>query len=722
MNNSGWIIPDDRTSEMSAVHNDVMSRCGTFADRGVYVSDIPDRIIYAEQEIKHRGKLLHRIHQQTGSCLKGEALVTMGDGSTKPIEQIQAGDVVVTHEGRSRKVKGVESKTTDEKMMRFVIRGWHKPLECTEGHVVLVEGKGWIRADEIEVGDRVFCGAGSVEHRSRTIKTLQHVVGVDVDEVVAKGPVATVAGVSRPRALHMALMDYAGNSLVHVPGARYQSMLPKTIKPSFKFGRLIGLYAAEGSCDDHRVVWTINREHEALADEIIDAIETVFGVGVTARKCFQPSRPTVISVRLSGVGFVQLFKSLVPGTAISKRLHADLINNSPELARGILSGWFDGDGHAREHARSYDIVSATSSKPLAEQLSTMFVKVGVLVSVKRVGPYKKSKPCYRFRFNANSFIEAFSGDSFRLGQLNPNRETKPAELSRVGQMKQVEVISSYDYDEPVWDIEVEEDQSFVADGFIVHNCVGAGCGRAVSHSALGDCVARGESEEVQVQCWLPTYGVGRQIAGMRGRGEGSFGAAQAKAVEQFGLVHLNFEGMPEPTIRSGWMSYSASTEYMFSHPNAWRGFDKNAVRDHAQKHNVQHVTRIGSLDELDQCLAQFFGVTVACQFGTRRPQVRDGYLVAEWNASWAHQQNISGRVVHPSLGVLYLIDNQWGPNAHGRCPELSKIGVFGSYWIRSATMEKILRSRGAEVFGMSNTNGFDQRKIDWNIDWGTLGL
>ncbi len=60
----------------------------------------------------------------------------------------------------------------------------------------------------------------------------------------------------------------------------------------------------------------------------------------------------------------------------------------------------------------------------------------------------------------------------------------------------------------------------------------------------GDVAVRGDREEIKQVHPLPTYGYGRKVGGMRGKGEGSFGAAQAKAVAEFGMLPFDDPRLP----------------------------------------------------------------------------------------------------------------------------------------------------------------------------------
>jgi hypothetical protein len=259
------------------------------------------------------------------------------------------------------------------------------------------------------------------------------------------------------------------------------------------------------------------------------------------------------------------------------------------------------------------------------------------------------------------------------------------------------------------------------------SCVGAGGEKGSFDAAIGDIAVRGDHEDPSVAFWLPTYGVGRQIAGLRGRGDGSFGAAQAKAGKEFGRVIVTDNRAPKPTFKGDWMVYPANTETEWSWPPQ---FPSKDLAETAGRNRMGAVVQVKTTDEAAALKAQGYGLTIASMFGTAmRPPVKDGVLLASWTDEWAHQMSIDGYAIHASLGRIWKIDNQWH-NAHGNCHFYDGLvksfcegngiadpgQLFGSFWITDATFTTILGKRDAECYGHSNTGGFPARTIPWE-DW-----
>lgn len=249
------------------------------------------------------------------------------------------------------------------------------------------------------------------------------------------------------------------------------------------------------------------------------------------------------------------------------------------------------------------------------------------------------------------------------------------------------------------------------------SCVGAGAARCYGQTMCGDICVRKTVEEVKELFPWTTYGIGRQMGGMRGPGNGSYGSVQARAAREWGLTAADDPRFPKPTIKDGWIYWSASIEMAYSSPSRWPVKEVD-LRPGANERQVLNTARVTKWEELLQAFAQGYGVTCASMFGTRQ-KVKEGFAIGEWNGSWAHQMSWSGYYEHPTFGVLVACDNQWGPcrswpGSPPECPFLTSKGVYGSFWIPQKTIEKILSQRSAEVYVHSDTEDWPVRQLDWD--------
>lgn len=242
------------------------------------------------------------------------------------------------------------------------------------------------------------------------------------------------------------------------------------------------------------------------------------------------------------------------------------------------------------------------------------------------------------------------------------------------------------------------------------SCVGAGGGNAVL--TLRDVeIALGEQlEEPEMVWWLYTYGESRELSGMRSRGDGSTGAGYAKAITTKGIFAAAEQGLPQFEMRRGWYYLSPSIEREWSD-----GQQSPAKWDElARKHLVKSAAQCRSAEDVATAIQNGYPCTVACMFGTQgQKRLGDGdnaVMVSEWDGSWSHQQFIDAWWNHPTLGELYRVGNNWGPDAHSPAVDGSP---NGGYWVRKSVMQRMCG--GQEVFALSAFEGFPARELDWAI-------
>lgn len=112
-------------------------------------------------------------------CFVAGTLVTMGDGSLKPIEQVREGDLVMSRDEVSgktepKKVTSLSSHLAPATMALTLSDGSH--VECTPDHPFYVLNKGWTPARESGIGTSIVTRAGpavqvtAVENFDRSAK------------------------------------------------------------------------------------------------------------------------------------------------------------------------------------------------------------------------------------------------------------------------------------------------------------------------------------------------------------------------------------------------------------------------------------------------------------------------------------------------------------------------------------------------------------------------
>jgi hypothetical protein len=107
-----------------------------------------------------------------GGCFLAGTEISLADGSTKPIESIEAGDVVMAWDMESGELKPdpVRAVQDPREVDSFLIV--NDSLRVTPSHPFLSDGE-WVKAGDLKVGDHLTAADGSVV----TVATIETVPG-----------------------------------------------------------------------------------------------------------------------------------------------------------------------------------------------------------------------------------------------------------------------------------------------------------------------------------------------------------------------------------------------------------------------------------------------------------------------------------------------------------------------------------------------------------------
>lgn len=240
-------------------------------------------------------------------------------------------------------------------------------------------------------------------------------------------------------------------------------------------------------------------------------------------------------------------------------------------------------------------------------------------------------------------------------------------------------------------------------------CVGAGGGNASFNVATADAIVRKEPERIHVPFWLLAYGRSRLYMGENSPGEGSLGGTFAQAVREDGILDAVQEGLPKFRNADG-LEWGEPTEMSWSDGDARQTLD---LLDQSREHLIKTTAEIRTSDDWREALVNFYGVTLASNWGGRMQCVTRGtppVLLNEHVDQWPHQMSSNAWFDHPTLGEIFYIPNQWGLKVHGICPTGAPPGGF---WILKKDADWICRN--GEVFAFSQYVGFPAQVVD--LDW-----
>jgi hypothetical protein len=353
----------------------------------------------------------------SGICFGAGTLVTTDQGQ-QPIEDVRPGTLVLTHQGRWRPVTALHEREAETVTL---LGHGHPGLVTTTEHPFLSTTSQLVRRNDtptrwraLVFADPSWVPAGRLPGRYWATP--------------AVFPLAEVPVVDTPKG----------------KGRR----ISVTVTPDLL--RLVGRWVADGHLGDQgRITIT------AHINEASDVLGLVRAAGFTPHA--QRTGACCEQITFSSVALKAWLVTHFGQHAHAKRLPSWLLGCDIKHREMFLAGYLDGDGHW-ETEQKFD--AKTVSKTLAIGLRLLATSLGYAVSLylRPGGPQVfpggrvcETRPQWRLK-----------GDAGR-GRGHATAMVGGHQYSRV---KSVEPGGTA----PVFNLAVAEDESYVADGFVVHNC------------------------------------------------------------------------------------------------------------------------------------------------------------------------------------------------------------------------------------------------------------
>ena len=445
-------------------------------------------------------------------CLQRDSLVSLADGSVKPICEVVVGDMVITHRGRARRVTKVYRRPYAGPMVYVTVNGSPAPLGVTPNHPFLAmhfdvpearkkkfgggyyfhkpkwnHGLDWVAAGTLEAQDMavmpirhpkaqaiIFDMLAAVPHyghdsewvwpsraRTRLVRTSD------------ERPGAALVGWSRTASID-------GSSARWVEEMTYESLSPVgKVRRHLVLGRqlmrLLGYFAAEGHfvgyANNRQARLTFHRDERDYRTEVMGLVDDVFGY--TGCTLVHHKTRNATALLISNHAIAQFLQRLIPSGAANKRLPVEVVDQPAELLRELVIGLFRGDGTVLSTEGEARVGYKTASVALAYQVADILVRLGYMPSI---AAWDAKRPnwhtTYQVRLSgaqARRFAAEFP-ELLEL-QVGPDRLHKQSMWRDddyvYATIRKVEVRHE---ELDVYNLEVEEDESYVANRVAVHNC------------------------------------------------------------------------------------------------------------------------------------------------------------------------------------------------------------------------------------------------------------
>lgn len=333
-----------------------------------------------------------------------------GKNGPMEINKIQEGDYVLTHDSTYQKVTKIYKRMYKGTLNKITYWGCHAPIICTEDHPIFTDNLQYVHA--------------------HALKSKQNILRI-LDKNLK----------------NRSLLDY-----INVNWQKYYKIkkpnFPNAIPVNSELLKIIGMYIAEGS-GNGSVSIALSCEEQELACQIEKSFYSIFGINY--RRRYHKSKTMEILIGNSALS--SWLKDICGHGCENKHIPYELYNNlSQSQLLELIDYIIEGDGNIHNKELNSTAIHITS-KELSFQIFYTWQNCGLNPSI-----YAN-----KLRTNRKQSWTTYH----RNGSYDRRYHTKVNDFSFKSKIYKIE---SY-YDEcEVYNLQVENNNNYVINGILVHNC------------------------------------------------------------------------------------------------------------------------------------------------------------------------------------------------------------------------------------------------------------
>lgn len=422
-------------------------------------------------------------------CLPGSELIKTAEGF-KPIEEIVENELVYTIKNRLKKVTKIW-KREPKKLVQLEISGVPITPRASDNHAILTKTKTeiiptWKMIKDIKPNEDYLAFSKKRNKKRSNIDLIWY-----VDTKIC--PLIIIGESSNRKIFKLKYINKPkhnfGNTIINKN--IFQEPIDinwnSYIWPSAFLGQIIGWFLAEGSIMSSKtyngITLALNMKNKKEVDWVLELIEK--------SKSFLPVgsiniHKTCIQISSSIIG--SIFKSICFNKNNEKSIHPDLMEiTSDAFYYGILGSYLDGDGHIllNENKEIKGINFSTTSLDLAWDIWNILLQHDIIASVNKYENYlngERKKDKIVLSINNRLFVQKFyklcEPFSYKLQEHKIATDLIKPKLSNTEKYFYMDTDYAYfnlknktyiTSDEYRYDLEVEDDSSYVGFGITYHN-------------------------------------------------------------------------------------------------------------------------------------------------------------------------------------------------------------------------------------------------------------
>jgi len=402
-----------------------------------------------------------------GFCVRDYTNILTSDG-LKRIDGIKLGDKVLTHMGNFKTVTSLLQRKYNGNMYNIeVFNGFsHEKIFFTSNHNILSYDRklnefNWRRADELRQTDYVCMPKFNNSNNNTEYITIY--------DYVKDIPNITLNEENVIEYIHSDKTD------------RLNIIENKKLKLNAELGKLTGYYLSEGTADGNGIYFSLNlKEENTIAKEIIDLFKILFNINTYE----------TIKVEKTNKLIIRFYSKIVSNFLIGfcgKYSYGKFINEiifkaNYEFKINLISALLLGDGEIKTNTVSLSLVNEN----IIKNIRILLLEIGILSnfdfrSMDKMNAYSKIKhkhDVFRIRIaKKESVIKLLnlinSNHTFTDFKLPNNailEKNKKSLYTTDYMLFQIKKINTEYYSGKVYNISVDDDESYCLQNFVVHNC------------------------------------------------------------------------------------------------------------------------------------------------------------------------------------------------------------------------------------------------------------
>ena len=453
-------------------------------------------------------------------CLEEDAMVTMSDYSVKKIKDISPGEYVITHNNKSRMVTKKYTKKYKGKTHEIKVRGSPRSFKITPEHPLLAivfdsnaekikkygskyyfdkkkynKGVKWVNASELKRGDIVVIPrtvARKVKMKKYDLTDyLQCIYDTDfvwsskvgfnpndesfndlaVKFSTTKKIIANI--VQGNRSFNMELNREVNEYLDNIDYQRTISSnkIFRNIELNKSLMKLYGYFVAEGyvvgNKNNRQLCFGFSCEEQDYMNDVQNLIEETFGYS-NSKIIYHKTKKSA-TVHVFSHYIASFFERLFPLGAKNKKVPKHVIDQEKDLLVEFIKGAFYGDGCVTERRKAF---YKTVSPSLVFQISEVLIRLGFLPTISSRKPNNPNwSEIYKINISGkqyDAFMDMIYPDMKYEKINNPHQEIWADEqyiYLKIKSNRSRTTITT------VHNLEVDEDNSYLVNRVVVHNCI-----------------------------------------------------------------------------------------------------------------------------------------------------------------------------------------------------------------------------------------------------------